>query len=91
VQGSGQLNNRTSGRASVSFPLCPCPYQAVSDTIGAIVPARMGRRIAEVKDRIEEMRRAELEVEKALQTRRLEPIDPKVVMQPRAGKISGSQ
>ena len=46
----------------------------------AIEPARMERRIAEVQDRIAEMRRAKLEVEKNLQTRRLEPIEPKVVM-----------
>ncbi|MFQ6122130.1 MAG: recombinase family protein [Dehalococcoidales bacterium] len=46
----------------------------------AIDPVRMGRRIAEVQDKIEDMRMAKLEVEEALQTRRLEPIDPKIVL-----------
>jgi len=41
-QGSGQLNIRTSGRANVTFSICPCPYQAASDNIGAIVPASCG-------------------------------------------------
>jgi site-specific DNA recombinase len=45
-----------------------------------IDPARMGNRIAEVQDKIEELRRSELEIEEALHTRRLEPIGPKIVL-----------
>jgi len=46
----------------------------------AIDPARMGNRIAEVQDKIEELRRAKLEIEQALHTRRLEPIEPRIVL-----------
>ena len=46
----------------------------------AIDPARMGNRIAGVQDKIEELRRAKLEIEQALHTRRLEPIEPRIVL-----------
>lgn len=46
----------------------------------AIEPVRIAKRITEVQDKIEEMRRVRLEVEEALQTRRLEPIDPQTVL-----------
>ena len=46
----------------------------------AIDPARMGRRIAEVQDKLDGMGRARLEVEEALHTRRLEPIDPGTIL-----------
>jgi len=40
----------------------------------------MAKRITEVQDKLEEMRRVRLDVEEALQTRRLEPIDPQTVL-----------
>jgi site-specific DNA recombinase len=46
----------------------------------AIEPVRMAKRITEVQDKIEEMRKVRLEIEEALQTRRLEPIDPQTVL-----------
>ena len=46
----------------------------------AIDPVRMGNRIAEVQDKIEELRRAKFEIEEALHTRRLEPIEPRIVL-----------
>ncbi|MCL0091356.1 recombinase family protein [Dehalococcoidales bacterium] len=46
----------------------------------AIEPVRMAKRITEVQDKIEEMRKIRLEIEEALQTRRLEPIDPQTVL-----------
>lgn len=46
----------------------------------AIDPVRMAKRIADVQDKIDEMRRVRLEIEEALQTRRLEPVDPKTVL-----------
>jgi len=46
----------------------------------AIEPARMAQRITEVQDKIEELGKARLEVEEALQAQRLEPIDPSAVL-----------
>ena len=46
----------------------------------AIEPVRMANRIMEVQDKIEEMGRIRLEIEEALQTRRLEPIEPQTVL-----------
>jgi site-specific DNA recombinase len=46
----------------------------------AIEPVRMAQRITQLQDKIEEMRKVRLEIEKALQTRRLEPIDPQTVL-----------
>jgi chromosome segregation ATPase len=46
----------------------------------AIDPVRMAKRIADVQDKIDEMRRVRLEIEEALQTRRLEPVDPEAVL-----------
>lgn len=46
----------------------------------AIESVRMANRITEVQDKIEEMRRVRLDVEEALQTRGLEPIDPQTVL-----------
>jgi DNA invertase Pin-like site-specific DNA recombinase len=47
----------------------------------AIEPARMANRITEVQDKIDEMKRLRFEVEEALRTRRLEPIDPETVLE----------
>ncbi len=47
----------------------------------AIDPVRMATRIADVQDRIDEMKRARCEVEDTLLTHRLEPIDPQVIME----------
>jgi len=46
----------------------------------AIEPVRMAKRITEVQDKIEGMRKVRLEIEEAIQTRRLEPIDPQTVL-----------
>lgn len=46
----------------------------------SIEPVRMAQRITAVQDKIEEMRRVRLEIETALQTRRLEPLDPRTVL-----------
>jgi len=46
----------------------------------AIEPIRMAKRITEVQNKIEEMRKVRLEIEEALQTRRLEPIEPQTVL-----------
>ncbi len=46
----------------------------------AIEPVRMAQRITQLQDKIEEMQKVRLEIEEALQTRRLEPIDPKTVL-----------
>ena len=40
----------------------------------------MGSRIAEVQDKIEELRRVKFEIEGALHTHRLEPIEPRIVL-----------
>ena len=41
----------------------------------------MAKRIAEVQDKVEEMRRARFEVEEDVRRRRLEPLDPKLVLE----------
>jgi len=46
----------------------------------AIEPVRMAQRITQVQDKIDEMQKVRLGIEEALQTRRLEPLDPKVVL-----------
>ena len=40
----------------------------------------MAKRITDVQDKIEELRRAKLEVDEALHARRLEPINPTAVL-----------
>jgi len=47
----------------------------------SIEPVRMAKRIADVQDKVEEMRRARFEVEEDVRRRRLEPLDPKSVME----------
>jgi len=47
----------------------------------AIEPVRMAKRIAEVQDRVNEMRKARFEVEEDIRRRRLEPLDPEVVVE----------
>jgi predicted nucleic acid-binding Zn-ribbon protein len=46
----------------------------------AIELVRMAQRITQLQDKIEEMQKVRLEIEEALQTCRLEPIDPKTVL-----------
>ena len=45
----------------------------------AIEPTRMAQRITEVQSKLEELRRARIEAEQALQAKRLEPIEPSTV------------
>jgi len=47
----------------------------------SIEPVRMAKRIADVQDKVEEMRRARFEVEEDVRRRRLEPLDTKSVME----------
>jgi hypothetical protein len=46
----------------------------------SIEPVRMAKRIAEVLDKVNEMRKARFEVEEDIRRRRLEPLDPDVVV-----------
>jgi site-specific DNA recombinase len=46
----------------------------------AIEPVRMAQRITRVQDKIEEMQKVRQEIEEALQTQRLEPIDPNMIL-----------
>ena len=46
-----------------------------------IEPVRMAKRIAEVQDRVNEMRKSRFEVEEDIRRRRLEPLDPEVVVE----------
>lgn len=46
----------------------------------AIEPVRMAKRIADVQDKVNEMRKAKFEVEEDVRRRRLEPLDPKSVV-----------
>ena len=45
-----------------------------------IEPVRMAKRIAEVQDKVNEMRKARFEVEEDIRRRRLEPLDPGAVV-----------
>jgi len=47
----------------------------------AIEPVRMAKRIADVQDKVNEMRKARFEIEEDIRRRRLEPLDPKVVIE----------
>jgi site-specific DNA recombinase len=46
----------------------------------SIEPVRMAKRIAEVQDKVNEMRKARFEVEEDVRRRRLEPLDADVVV-----------
>ena len=46
----------------------------------AIEPARMARRITEVQDKTEELRKARAELLEGLETQRLKPLDPSIVL-----------
>ena len=46
----------------------------------SIEPVRMAKRIAEVQDKVNEMRKARFEVEEDIRRRRLEPLDADVVV-----------
>jgi site-specific DNA recombinase len=46
----------------------------------AIEPVRMAKRIAEVQDKVNEMRKARFEIEEYFRRRRLEPLDAEVVV-----------
>ena len=46
-----------------------------------IEPVRMAKRITDVQDKVNEMRKARFEVEEDVRRRRLEPLDPKSVME----------
>ena len=46
-----------------------------------IEPVRMAKRIADVQDKVNEMRKARFEVEEDVRRRRLEPLDSKVVVE----------
>jgi len=46
----------------------------------AIEPVRMAKRIADVQDKVNEMRRARFEIEEDIRRRRLEPLDPGAVV-----------
>jgi len=46
----------------------------------AVEPARMAERITTVQDKIEALRKARMEIEEVMRSRRIEPIDPKMVL-----------
>ena len=46
-----------------------------------IEPTRMAKRIADVQDKVNEMRKAKFEVEEDIRRRRLEPLDPEAVIE----------
>lgn len=67
------------GAKSGRFHYCVCgtTYSKGKETCPS---QHLPKENTDLQDKIEEMRRARLEIEEALQTRRLEPIDPRMVL-----------